>query len=224
VTEPRQPPEAAAEPVAVRAIPKGLPALLYVLGAFGLLIGAMTSAGSVNTALGLSIGRDQYVNAVKGQYVDVIKSQNPLRTMMKPADFERFAQKEAEAQYDRRTATIPLAVAGVVIACLLFSGAIRTMMGDVSALATWSLAAAVAIPHRLLTFVATVVTGHDVENALGGLKQAPWLETPLAIEQTLAGVVAIVLTMYFAACLIYLRRPTLLGRFSAGEAGSRPSA
>jgi hypothetical protein len=216
VTEPSLPPEAATEAVVVRAIPKGRPALLYVLGAFGLLIGAMTSAVSVNTALGLTISRSQYVDAVK--------SQNPMRVMMQQAEFERFAQKEAEAQYDRRLATIPLAVAGVVISCLLFSGAIRSMMGDAAALGTWSLAATVAIPHRLLTFVTTVVTGHDVESGFGGLKQAPWLETPLAIEQTLAGVMAIFLTMYFAACLLYLRRPTLLGRFSGGEAGSRPSA
>jgi hypothetical protein len=176
----------------------------------------LTSAASVNTALGLTISREQYVDAVK--------SQNPMRIVMQPADFEKFALKEAEAQYDRRLATIPLAVAGVVIACLLFSGAIRSMMGDAAALGTWALAATAAIPHRLLTFISTVVTGRDVERIFGGLKQAPWLEVPLAFEQTVAGMMAVVLTAYFAVCLVYLRRPNVIGRFSAGAAGSRPSA
>lgn len=218
MTGPSLPPEA----VAVRAIPQGRPALLYVLGAFGLLIGVITSIVSVQTAVGLSISRDRYVAAVKDQADSrsVSKAFSPLPA----ADIERYVQQQAEAQYDRRLATIPLAVVGIVISCLLFSGAIRSMMGDGTALATWTLAATAAIPHRLLTFVATVLTVHDVQNGLGDLNKAPMLVGLLLVEQALSAGWALLVTLYFAACLLYLRRPTLLGRFSGGEAGSRPSA
>lgn len=220
--DPESNPNAVAEAVPVRTVPQGRPALLYILGAFGLIIGAVTSAVSVNTAVGLSISRDRYVAAVKGQADS--RSLGQALSPLPAADIERYVQKQAEAQYDRRLATIPLAVAGIVISCLLFSGAIRSMMGDGTALATWSLAATAAIPHRLLTFVATVLTVHDVQNGLGNLEKAPLLAGLLLVEQALSAGWALVLTLYFAACLVYLRRPSLLGRFSGGEAGSRPSA
>jgi hypothetical protein len=209
VTEPK--PESSSAAIDVSAPPKR-PALLFVLGAFGLVIGALVSATSLNTALGLLLPRDKYI--------DIVKQQNPMGFLLQPAQLEQFALHEAEAQYDRRLATLPLAVAGIVISCLLFSGALRSMMGDSTALATWSLAAMVGLPHRLLTFIAAVVTTHDVERLFGGLAKAPFLETPLALDQTIAGMAAVLLTIYFAACLLMLRRLSV--RASDDGKRSRP--
>ena len=211
MTEPTPEPSSAAIPVIV---PPKRPALLFVLGAFGLVIGALTSASSVSTALGLCLPRDQYV--------DIVKQQNKMGVVMQPNDFEPFAKHEAEAQYDRRSASLPLAAAGLVISCLLFSGSLRSMMGDPTALATWQLAATAALPHRLLMFVTAMVTEHDVERVFGGLQKAPFLEVPLSIEQTFEGGIAVLLTIYFAACLLMLRKWLVGAPVSDDAARSRP--
>ncbi len=211
MTEPTPESRSAAIPVSA---PPQRPALLFVLGAFGLVIGALVSATSLSTALGLLLPRDKYV--------DIVKQQNPMSFRLQPAELEKLALHEAEAQYDRRLATLPLAAAGIVISCLLFSGALRSMMGDPTALSTWRLAATAALPHRLLTFVAVVVTSHDVERLFGGLKAAPFLETRLAVDQTLAAMAAVLLTIYFTACLLMLRRLGVPAEASGDAKRSRP--
>ena len=211
MTEPTPQPSSAAIPITV---PPKRPALLFVLGAFGLVIGALTSASSVSTALALLLPRDQYV--------DIVSKQNKMGILLQPSDFAPFAKHEAEAQYDRRSASLPLAVAGLVISCLLFSGALRSMMGDPNALSTWKLAATAALPHRFLVFVTTVVTGRDVERLFGGLPKAKFLELPLGLEQSFEGGIAVLLTIYFAASLLLLRKLLVNVPLSDDAARSRP--
>jgi hypothetical protein len=235
MSEPHPQPEPEAQPpspppaaVPVRA---AAPALLYVLGAFGVVLGGWGSLDSLTIGFSLLTPRDTYVEKYKAARVQPIESlsqQPSLKSLLPPkADVERFGEREAEARLGRRNAALPLALVGVILSCLLFAGCTRTMLGDPWGLGAWSLAALASVPYQVISTVLTLVTVHDTARGLAaqGLQTLPpFLALQLTLQQGVSLVWLGVALSYYGACIVYLRRPTVRARFSADAGRTPPSA
>jgi hypothetical protein len=186
------------------------PALLYVLAAFGLIAGAFGAQHAVATGVTLLGPRDAYVHAVAAR-------NDALKPLVPPADLERYSQREGETRYQRRNAALPLAGVGLILSCLLFAGCMRAMRGDAWGLAAWSLAATASIPYQLIATSLSVVTARDLTRAFADAPSTVMLlVTQLQIEALGALVLGGLGVLYFGACVLYLRSPSLRRRFSDG--------
>jgi hypothetical protein len=210
-----QPPHVAAPP-ATRAA--GRPALLYVLGAFGLVAGAIGAQTSVSTGLQLLGPREAYVQA--------IGIQNQLyKSMVPAAELERWSQREGEVRYGRRNAALPLAAVGVILSLLLFAGCLRAMRGDAWGLSAWSLAAVAGIPYQLLTSALTLVMARDLTRVFA---DAPKATLPLGEKIFVLTLVTLVTSglaiLYYGGCILYLRTLDARAGISGDGRGTPPSA
>jgi hypothetical protein len=224
VPEPHPHPQPPPHPsVAVRAR-AGTPALLYVLAAFGVVLGGWGSMVSVGTGLGLLQPRDSYVQSVKRARIEVYERFGGRFGSLLPAkeDMERYAEREADANYGRRDAALPLAAVGAILSCLLFAGCTRTIMGDPWGLSAWSLAAMVSLPYQLLAATLALVTAHDLAGALPN--PSPFVAFELKVENLRTIVVAGLALLYYGACFLYLRTSSVQACFTSGAERKPPSA
>jgi hypothetical protein len=196
-----------------------LPPLIYVLAAFGVIAGAFGATQAIANAGLLLKPREAYV--------DLIAARNELmfKPMVPAADLERYGVREAETRYGRRNAALPLAAVGLILSSLLFAGCMRAMRGDAWGLSAWTLAASASIPYQLISTALDYVIASDVTRAFVG---APASAMPLAMHlqtETLGSILMGGLsTLYFAACVLYLRNPSVRRRFSDGGTRTPPSA
>ncbi len=192
------------------------PPLLYVLAAFGLVLGSFGTLYALSSAAPFMFTRDQYVNAMR----DEAEKQLPL-----PADAaDRNAmlaleEREAEVLYDRRGVALPLAAMNMILSLLLFAGAARAMRGHAWGVSAWTLAAAASVPYTLLALAFAIVESRYLVAAYR-LTPGPLAEFNVTKQHLKTLVVAFksaVEVLYFAASWLYLRRPALKRLFEAGS-------
>ncbi|HEX8951122.1 MAG TPA: hypothetical protein VF945_04720 [Polyangia bacterium] len=192
-----------------------LPALVYVLAAFGVISGAYGAVTSVNTAATFVKPRDDYQKLVDA-------GSERLKSLVGPAELD-YITREAEARYARRNAALPLAGIGLILSCLMFAGAMRAMRGDRWGLSAWSFSAAASIPYQLLNLALTGLMARDLAKAVAELP--PMTQLIVGNAQMLASILFCALAIsYYGVCVIYLRTPTVRAAFSDGAARTPPSA
>ncbi len=189
---------------------------MYILGAFGLVLGGFGMVYSLNSATSLLEPRDQYVRVIAD---NAEKSPIPIAP---PAELRRMGERIAEVRYSRRGVVLPLAGMDFILSTLLLAGCLRAMRGQSWGLSAWSLAALASIPYQLLDGAFAIVQARDLERAFADL--TPPISPALGANQAVVSVLFdIVQIFYYGACVIYLRRASLRRRFTSG-AGSPPAA
>jgi hypothetical protein len=193
-----------------------LPALVYVLAAFGVVSGSYGALRAVGTAAMFAKPREIYLQVVTA-------NNKGLEQFVSAAELEKYDAHEADARYSRRNAALPLAGVGLILSCLMFAGAMRAMRGDGWGLSAWSFAAAASIPYQLVNLALTVVMARDLSKAVAELP---------AMAQLLVGGAQLMASMlfcgiailYYGVCAIYLRSAGVRRAFSGGAARTPPSA
>lgn len=197
-----------------------LPALLYVLGAFGVLLGLGGSWVDFHTCKIVLETRDAYVGGVIESY----HLQRDAGIFKVPAEQEETLTKVADAYYSRRYAALPLAAGGVLIGWMLAMGALRAMMGDKNGIALWSWAVLAALPFCMLSALLGLLTANDTLQALSGAPNAEVLQAAEMLNKGRIVVQMVLGSLYYVACALYLRKPALQARFSDGAERTKPSA
>jgi hypothetical protein len=193
-----------------------LPALLYVLGAFGVITGSYGALRAIGTAVMSAKPREVYLAMVTA-------NNDGLKPFVAAADLERYDAKEADARFARRNAALPLAAVGLILSCLMFAGAMRAMRGDGWGLSAWRFAAAASIPYQLVSLALTAVTARDLAKAVAELP--PMAQLLVGNAQLLASILGCgVAILYYGVCVIYLRTPLVRRAFSDGAGRTPPSA
>lgn len=184
------------------------PPLLYVLAAFGLVLGSFGALYAPSSAMAFLGTRDQFVSALRdeAERYPLMPAEPQAR-----AQFLELAEHEAEALYARRGVALPLAAMNLIVSLLLLAGAMQAMRGEKWGVSAWSLAAAVNVPYTLLSLAFFLVETRDlvaVFRASGGpIGESRVLQQHVkALGAMVAATVEIV---YFAAAWLYLRRPAL---------------
>jgi hypothetical protein len=193
-----------------------LPALVYVLAAFGVVTGSYGALRAIGTAAMFAKPREIYLSVVTA-------NNKGLEQFVAAPELERFDAHEADTQYARRNAALPLAGVGLILSCLMFAGAMRAMRGDGWGLSAWSFAAAASIPYQLVSLALTVVMARDLASAVAALPAMAQLLVGNA--QLLASIFGCGLAiLYYGVCVIYLRTEAVRRAFSDGAARTPPSA
>ena len=188
------------------------PPMLYVLAGFALVLGTFGTLYATSSAAQYLLSRDQFVQQYREQ------AEKQLHLPGEHATREQLLQlceREADALYARRGLSISLAAMNAILSMLLFAGAARAMRGLKWGLSAWSLAASASIPYTVLALTASIVEARDllaIYRPLGALGDdlsfarrllLAWSEVKAAVE-----------ILYFGACVIYLRRPSLRKLFT----------
>jgi hypothetical protein len=178
--------------------PPERPPLLYVLAAFGLLIGSFGGLYAASSAATLLRSRDQYIAEAKHRVEHL------------PGDAEKIAEKEAEVVYARRGVALPLAAMNVILSVLLFLGCGRAMRGNAWGASAWELAAFANIPYTVLWAAFNLVQAREMKAALP--------EIGIELTSSILGLIVIfwagMAILYYAVCVIYLRQPNIRRLFS----------
>lgn len=193
-----------------------LPALVYVLAAFGVISGSYGTLAALTTVSTYSQPRDIYLKAVTA-------SHEMLVPLVDAKALEKFDAHEADARYGRRNASLPIAGLGMILSCLMFAGAMRAMRGDAWGLSAWRFAAGACIPYQLLSLGFTVAIARDLAQAVAELPAPAQLLVggwPLMASVGFCGLAIV----YYGVCVIYLRTPTVRRAFSAAAGRTPPSA
>jgi hypothetical protein len=200
--------------------PRARPTLLSILAVVGIVLGACGTMYALSSAPLYLGSRDAMVRLYRET---AAKSASSLT----PADqLELMAEREADVRYRRRNAQLPLTGVTLIVSCLLLAGCSRTLRGQAWGVEAWTLAAMMAIPYQLLDTALAVVQAHDLEAAFITLPRPLNLARLMWLDlQTLGSVLAGGLEiLYFAACLIYLRRPAVRALFTRDAERTPPSA
>jgi hypothetical protein len=187
--------------------PATLPALIYVLAAFGVITGSYGAMASVKEAAMFAKPREFYLAMVTTR-------NEPFKSLGGAAAIDRFDAREADALYGRRNAALPIAVLGILLSCLTFAGAMRAMRGDSWGLSAWRFAAAASIPYQLVSLLLAVVIARDLSAAIAELPLTVQLyvgAAPLLMSMAFCGVAIV----YYGVCVIYLRTSGVRRAFSA---------
>jgi hypothetical protein len=191
-----------------------------VLAIIGVVLGGSGAMYAITSAPLLLGSRDAMVRAYRDS---AAKGASPLT----PADqLELMAEREADARYSRRNAQLPLYGIELIVSCLLFAGCSRALRGLAWGAAAWSLAATVAIPYQLLDTALTLVQARDLQAAFITLPSPLNMARILWLDFSTLGSVLVggVEILYFAACLVYLRRPSVRELFTSDATRTPPSA
>jgi hypothetical protein len=196
------------------------PTFLFVLAIAGAILGAFGAMYAIATSPVLFGPRDAYVKAFREATVKSLPPIAPVPQM------EAMAEREADVRYGRRNAQLPLNAIALIVSCLLFAGCTRALRGQAWGAAAWSLAATVAIPYQLLDTAMMLVMARDLEAAFRTLPQPlGFLRiASLELEVMLKVIVTGLEIVYFGACIMYLRLPTVRALFSDGTGRTTPSA
>jgi len=173
------------------------PPLLYILAALALLLGSFGTLFTVSRAVPLLLSRDQFVSEVR-------HSAERL-----PLNVNDVAEKEADVVYSRRGVALPLAAMNLILSVLLFLGAGRAMRGSPWGLSAWHVAATANIPYTILATVFSLVQTRELRAVM-----------PDVAADAVAGVLSTgaifwggLEVLYFAACVLYLRRASIRSLF-----------
>ncbi len=194
--------------------PQSKPPMLYVLAAFGLVLGSFGTLYALSSATPFLLTRDQFVGAVR----DEAEKQLPV-----PADgadrgqLVHLEERKAEVLYARRGVALPLAAMNLILSALLFAGTARAIRGHAWGVSAWSLAAAASVPYTLLAFAAFIVESRAL---IAAFRETPG---PLAelnvttqhLKELAVAFQAALEVLYFAISWLYLRRPALRKLFEA---------
>ena len=179
------------------------PPFLYVLAAFGLMLGGFGTMYSVSSAVPLMSSRDQYVAA----NIEQAEAQLPLADALKP-ERDKAIEKQADALYARRGVTLPLAGMNLILSFLLFAGCVRALRNQQWGHSAWSLAALVSIPYTLLDCGFEVVQHHDLAAALRSISgpMAAFTDVGLSWRHFFTMLKGSLEVAYFVTCVLYLKR------------------
>lgn len=193
-----------------------LPALLYVLAAFGVISGSYGALRAVGSAAMFAKPREVYLAMVTA-------NNEGLKPFVSAADLDKYDAREADARYGRRAAALPLAGIGLILSALMFAGALRAMRGDRWGLSAWSFACLASVPYQLLNLALTAVMARDLGKAVAELP--PMAQLFVGSAQLLASIAFCgVAILYYGVCVIYLRTPAVRRAFSDAARDTPPSA
>jgi len=193
-----------------------LPALVYVLAAFGVISGSYGALNAVQSAALFAKPREVYLSIVTAK-------NEPLKGLVDDKTLERYDAHEADARYGRRNAALPIAGIGIVLSCLMFAGAMRAMRGDGWGLSAWRFAAAANIPYQLVSLAFAWVIARDMKSALAELPPMAKLWVGSGAFYASIGFCAVAI-VYYGICVIYLRTPGVRTAFSVAAGRTPPSA
>ena len=194
-----------------------LPALLYVLAAFGVISGSYGALRAVGSAAMFAKPREVYLAMVTAN------NEALLKPFVSAAELEKYDAREADARYGRRNAALPLAGIGLILSSLMFAGALRAMRGDRWGLSAWSFACVASVPYQLLNLALTAVMARDLGKAVAELP--PMAQLFVGNAQMLASILFCgVAILYYGVCVIYLRTPAVRRAFSGAARDTPPSA
>jgi hypothetical protein len=185
--------------------PVSKPPLLYVLAAFGLVLGGFGTYYAVGIGAPLLQSRDQYVSGIRG----FIDKQTPESAAPDRDDTLKLVEKQAEVLYSRRGVALPLAGMNVILSLLLFLGCARAMRGEPWGLSAWGLAAKASIPYVVLDCALSVGLSRERADRYRAAAAAPGLMFGLQLKRLLTLMMAGAQLLYFAVCVLYLRRPSI---------------
>ena len=187
------------------------PASLTALAWIGLFLGMFGSLYGLASATPYFSSRDAFVEQRRAD-VERQLSGRP------PADPERqqavqTVERAADAIYARRGAIIPLSLLNFVLSMMLFVGCGRALRRMPGALSLWALAAALSIPYTGLDAVLGWLQTRDLDLIFRDANDALGL-IGIRMRNLLTLFKAGIEIVYFAICVVYLRRPELKRLFS----------
>jgi hypothetical protein len=179
--------------------------MLFVLAAFGLVLGGFGGMYALATGTQLLQTRDALIAHVKEQAERLGADEQTTAR----------AQKEADAMYDRRGAHLPLVAANAILSWLLFLGCGRALRGNLWGFSAWKFAAAASVPYTVLACAFSLVQAGDFRAIYSSIPGAEGAALMLQLGlQRLGGLfLAAVELIYFVACVLYLRRPSIRALF-----------
>jgi hypothetical protein len=186
------------------------PPLLVALAVIGLLLGGFGSVYSIATVQSFLRSRDAFINDVRDEIDRLVPSADKLAPR---EQLTRLVEKEADAVYSRRNAALPLAAMNFILSLLLFAGCGRALRNDQWGLSAWTMAALGSIAYTALDCAFSLVRTND----LLALSKEPGLPDVLVTSAWAAArlqrLVSIgragIEILYFALCVVYLRRASV---------------
>jgi hypothetical protein len=177
------------------------PPLLYLLAAFGLVLGSFGGMFALSKALPLTASRDQYVSAYR-EWFDKLPAAKLENTQL--------PEKEADVIYSRRGVALPLAVMNIILSTLLFLGCGRALRGSLWGYSAWKFAALASVPYTVLASAFGLVQAREMGAAMPN-------DVIVEMAMRLSVLKTIILdglaVLYYVACLLYLRRPSIRALF-----------
>lgn len=187
--------------------------MLYVLAAFGLVLGGFGALSSASGGAALLRSRDHYVDA-RRKLAEQAAGELPEQLGTRE-DLVKVVAREADAQHRWRGVALPLAAMNLILSMLLFTGAMRAMRGDPWGWSAWLLAARASIAWVLLDVIFQVVQARDLQatlretgGPLGMLSVAR-----VSLQKMLVMLKATLELLYLVVCVLYLRRPSVRAYF-----------
>jgi hypothetical protein len=202
-----------------------LPRPLTALATLALLLGGYGGARAlVEQVLPYVGSQEGYVSAARRE----LEMRNALAQPEVPSDvIARAGDRLGEKGWTRRGINLPLGLVNLVLSAMLFAGALRALARSPWGHGAWSFSARLSIPYTIVAAVVAFVEARDGWEANAALFTNLSLQTNMTVE-TLAdfellrerifavGGAAISLAFY-AACWIYLRRPSVRALFVETE-------
>lgn len=189
------------------------PPLLYVLAAFGLVLGSFGTLYALSSATPFLLTRDQFLAAYheEAERHPLLPSEPAAR-----AQFLELGEREADVLYARRGVQLPLAAMNLIVSLLLLAGTTQAMRGQAWGISAWSLGAAANVPYTVLALVFFLVESRELLAIYRGA--GPVGEMSLyshRLKALGAMITSTVEIVYFAAAWLYLRRPALRKLYQA---------
>jgi hypothetical protein len=184
------------------------PPFLYVLAAFGLVLGTLGGMDGATSVMAYSaLSRDEYTK---------VRQQALLGDQSDPA-LIKLIERHADVEYARRNVAIPLGAMNFILSSLLFLGCGRALRGQAWGLSAWQLAAAASIPYTVLACAFWLVRARelDVVYQATELREAVSMSIGLSVLRLLMFFKTALELLYFAASWLYLRRPQVRALFPA---------
>jgi hypothetical protein len=177
------------------------PPLLYLLAAFGLVLGSFGGMFALSKALPLMSTRDQYVTAYK-EWFEKLPAAKEETTAL--------AEKEADVIYSRRGVALPLAGMNIILSTLLFLGCGRALRGSPWGWSAWRFAAMASVPYTVLASAFALVQAREMAAAM---PNDPIVDMAMRLSVLKTVLLDGLAIAYYVLCVLYLRRPSIRALF-----------
>lgn len=126
------------------------------------------------------------------------------------AEFLKIAEKEADVIYSRRGVALPLAGMNFILSTLLFLGCARAMRGSLWGASALKFASMASVPYTVLASAFAVVQAREIVASIPGDFS---VEMAMHLRILQAVLTDALMVIYYVACVLYLRRPSIRALF-----------
>jgi len=190
------------------------PPLLFILAAFGMILGGFGMLYAMTAGAALLAPRDAYLQA----HHEAAEKQLGGATPEAREELVRLTEKQADVIWSRRGVALPLAAIDLILSFLMLAGCLRALRGQSWGLSAWLLALKLSIPYVILDSAFSFVRARDMA-AIYRDTTGPFglmAQSMLSLQSLTTLVKSTLELLYCGAAILYLRRPQIRALFRDG--------